>query len=313
MIKILLRRLAISVPVLIVVSFLTFALVSVTPGGAAYAILGQGATPEALARLKSELGLNEPLAVQYLDWLGRTLTGNLGNSLINGQPVGAAISQRLAPTISLLVSAIVVITVVGVGLGTIAATRGGPIARTIDLLSFGGLAVPNFVLALYLIPLFALTLRWLPASGYVPFGQSVPEWAASLVLPVIALSFGGVGIVAKQTRAAIDDVLSREFVSIMRANGYRRRSIIYKHVLKTAAMPIIAIVGVVFVGLISGTILVEAVFAFPGLGGLAVQASGQSDITLLVGVTVIFTLFVIVINYALDICYAAVNPKVATA
>jgi len=310
---ILLRRLAISIPLLIVVSFLTFALVSLTPGDAAYTILGARATPDQLAHLREQLGLNQQLIVQYLTWIGHALTGNLGNSLISGQSVNTAIVQRLPPTLSLVFGAFIVMTIVGVGLGIIAATRRGVVARVIDLLSFGGLAIPGFVLALFLIPPFAISLQWFPASGYTPLTDSPQEWALGLVLPVVALVFGGVGVIAKQTRAALDDVLSRDFITMMRANGYRRNSIIYKHALKTAAMPVIAVLGVVAVGLVSGTVLIEIVFAIPGLGGLAVQASSQSDLTLVVGVTVVFTLIVVLINFALDICYAAVNPKAVAA
>ena len=313
MASLILRRLAVSVPLLLVVSFLTFALVSLTPGDAAYTILGARATPAQLAALRGQLGLNHPLLVQYVTWLGRAMRGDLGTSLVTGQPVLQAIGQRLPPTLFLVCFSTAVIAVAGVLLGVFSAVRGGWLARTVDLLGFAGLALPNFVLSLYLIPLFALRLGWFPSSGYTPIAQSPGDWLRSLVLPVAALSFGGIGVVAKQTRAGMEDVLSQEFVMVMRANGFRRRSIIYRHALKAAAVPIIAVTGVVFVGLLSGTVLVEAVFAGPGLGGLAVQGSSQSDLTIVQGVTVVFTLIVVAVNLLLDICYAAVNPKVALA
>ncbi|MFT4219559.1 MAG: ABC transporter permease [Microbacterium sp.] len=312
MLRILMRRLVLSVPLVVVVSFLTFALVSLTPGDAVYTILGARATPEQVAQLRAELGLDQPLIVQYANWIRGAVLGDLGHSLLTGQPVTQAISQRLAPTLALIVGAIIVIAMIGVGLGLIAATRGGAVARAIDLLGFAGLAIPGFVLALYLIPFFAVQLRLVPVSGYVPFEGSPQLWFASLVLPVIAVSFGSVGLVAKQTRAAMDDVLSREFISMMIANGYRSRSIVYRHALKTAALPVVALLGVVTVGLLSASVLVESVFAFPGLGGLAVQASSQSDLTLVVGVTVAFTLIVVIINVLVDLTYVLLNSKIRT-
>lgn len=313
MLKVVAYRLAISIPVLVLVSLLTFLVASLEPGNAATTILGASATPQQIAKIKDSLGLDKPVAVQYLDWLTKALHGDLGTSLITGQTVVQAIAQRLEPTLSLLITSILVISVIGCGLGVLAAIRGGSLARVIDVLTFAGLAVPNFVFALYLIPLFALTLRVLPASGYSPIADGAGPWSASLVLPVVAMAFGSLGIVAKQTRAAMEDALAREFVPMMRANGYSRTSIIYRHVLKTAGMPVLSAIGLVSVGLISGTVLVETVFAFPGLGGLAVQASGQSDIPVVVGVTVVFTVFVVIINLLVDLGFAAINPKVRTA
>lgn len=312
MLKVVAYRLLISIPVLFVVSFVTFIIASVAPGNAAHVILGQGASPEQIAALEQALGLDKPVVVQYGDWLVNALHGDLGTSLVNGQPVVQSIAQRIQPTLSLLLVSVIVISLVGVVLGVVAATRGGVLARVIDVLTFAGLAVPNFVFALYLIPLFALTLRVLPASGYRPISDGVGVWSATLVLPVVAMAFGSVGIVAKQARASMEDALASEFVPMMRANGYSRASIIYRHALKTAGMPILSAIGLAFVGLISGTILIETVFAFPGLGGLAVQASGQSDIPVVVGVTVVFTIFVVIINLLVDLSFAAINPKVRT-
>ncbi|MDT3316386.1 ABC transporter permease [Microbacterium sp. KSW4-11] len=313
MLKVVAYRLAISVPLLVIVSLVTFLIASLSPGNAALAILGQGATPEQIAELEQALGLNKPVLVQYGDWLAGAIRGDFGSSLVTGQPVLQALTQRLQPTLSLLISSVVVVAIIGCGLGVFAATRGGALARIIDLLTFVGLAIPNFVFALYLIPLFALTLRLLPASGYSTLAEGIGPWASSLVLPVVAMAFGAVGTIAKQTRASMEDALGREFVPMMRANGYSRRSIVYRHALKTAGMPMLTAIGLSAVGVISGTVLLEAVFAFPGLGGLAVQASGQGDIPVVLGVTVMFTIFVIIINLLVDLGFAAINPKVRAA
>ncbi|WP_188673670.1 ABC transporter permease [Subtercola lobariae] len=310
MLVILLRRLAVSIPLLFAVSFLTFLLVSLTPGDAAYTVLGSSATPDQLAALRQQMGLDQPILVQYLNWVTSALQGNLGHSLITGQSVSEAIFQRLGPTLSLVGIATVAIVVIAVPLGLTSAVRGGRLATSIDTISFAGVAVPNFILALFAIPVFAVWLHWLPPSGYVPLASSPNKWALSLVLPVATLAFGAVGIIAKQTRAAAEDVMSSEFVTVQRANGYARQSIIWKHVLKASAVPIIAYLGVVIVTLFSATVLIETIFAIPGLGGLAVQASSQGDLPMLLGVTVVFTLIIVLINIVLDVVYALVNPKV---
>jgi peptide/nickel transport system permease protein len=309
--RLIVRRLAISVPLLVAVSFITFILVSLTPGNAAYTVLGARATPAQLAKLQRSMGLNKPLVEQYLTWLGHALHGNFGHSLITGQSVGQALGQQLPPTLSLVLLSLAVSGVVGVGLGVWSASRGGWLAHFLDGLSFVGIAVPSFVLALLLIPIFTLKLHVLPASGYVPIGQSLIGWLRSLALPVIALSLGSIGIIAKQTRAAMEDVLDQEFVTLLRANGVPRRSIVYRHALKAAGVQILSFLGVVFVGLLSGAVLIESIFSIPGLGGLAIQASAQSDIPVVLGVTVVFTLMVVVANLLLDVAFLAVNPKIA--
>ncbi|MDX6740215.1 ABC transporter permease [Actinocorallia sp. A-T 12471] len=310
MTRFLVRRIAVSAPLLVMVSFLTFVLVSLTPGDAAYTVLGAGATSEQLAQLRDQMGLDRPLLSQYTTWLGHALSGDFGASLISGQPVGHAIGQQLASTLSLVLLSVLVSTFFGVMIGAWSAARGGRLARLVDSLSFAALAVPGFLLGLLLILVFVLAVPVLPASGYVPLLESPSGWLRSLVLPVAALSFGGIGIIAKQSRAAMEDVLGSEFVVVLRANGFRRGSIIYRHGLKAAAVRIQSVVGVMFVGLLSGSVLIESIFALPGLGSLAVQASAQGDLPLILGVTVVFTLLVVAANLILDNLFLLVNPKV---
>lgn len=308
--RLILRRLAISVPLLVVVSLMTFVLVSLTPGDAAYTVLGAGAPPEQLAQLREEMGLDSSVLSQYFSWLGNAVHGDLGNSLITGESVTRALGQHVVPTLALAILSLLVSGGLGVLIGVWSAARGGRLAKFVDSASFVGLAVPGFLLGILLIWIFSLKVELFPASGYVSLVDSPVDWLKSLVLPVVAMSFGGIGLIAKQTRAAMEDVLGREFVVVLRANGFNRRSIVWKHGLKTAAVQIQSVIGVYFVSLLSGAVLVESVFAIPGLGSMAVQASGQSDITTLLGVTVMFTLLVVVANLVLDIAFLAVNPKV---
>jgi peptide/nickel transport system permease protein len=313
MTALILRRVAISIPLLLVVSFVTFLLLSLTPGNAAYTVLGARATPAQLAQLKTEMGLNKPFLVQYGTWLEHALQGNFGQSLISGQAVSQALAQQIAPTLSLVLLALVVSSTAGMALGIWSAVRGGRLARFLDSVSFVGMAVPGFIVALVLIQIFVVTFHLLPASGYVSIGQSPPVWFRSLILPVISLSIGAIGIIAKQTRTAMQEVLSQEYIVVLRANGYSPRSIVLRHALRAASIQILSIIGVVFVGLLSGAVIIESIFSIPGLGSLAVQASSQSDIPVVLGVTVVFTLIVVITNLLLDLVFLVANPKIVHA
>lgn len=311
MITYLLGRLARSATLLLVVTLLTFTLVSYTPGDAAYTLLGARATEEQLQALRHSMGLDQPVLVQYWNWLTSLLHGDLGHSLLSGQPTSQALSQRLLPTLSLLGGTILLSSLLGVLLGVTAALRGGALARAVDLAGLSGLAVPNFVLGLLLIPLFAVWLGVLPASGYTGPSDSPTGWLASLVLPVCALALTVIGILARQLKVTLTDVLDREFILTMRGNGYSRASILYRHALRNAGLPVVANLGVVVVGLLSGSVLIETVFAFPGLGTLLVQASGQADIPVVEGVVVVMTVVVIAVNLAVDSFSAWLDPRVA--
>jgi peptide/nickel transport system permease protein len=189
-------------------------------------------------------------------------------------------------------------------------SRGHPlVARLIDVLSIGGLAVPSFWLALILISVFSVKLGLLPATGYVTFGDSPSGWAQSLVLPVIALSMNGVTAIAKLTREAMLDVLSSEFIRNLRANGIPERSVVYRHALRSSAMRIITMSGLLFIGALGGSVVIEHVFGIPGLGSLAVSATTAKDIPLIQGVAIYFTLLVIGVNLLTDISYAWINPR----
>lgn len=304
------RRLLISVPLVLVVTLLTFLLQSLTPGDTARAILGQNYTPEGYAALRTRLGLDEPLLVRYWEWLVGAFQGDLGTSPVSGLHVGSEILNRLGVTLSLIVGTTLVAGLLGLGLGVLSALRGGRLGAAVDVLSLAGFAVPGFWLGLVLVTLFAVTVPLFPATGYVDPAESVPRWAWSLVLPVAALALGAVAMVAKQTRDAMDDVLSRDFVHVLRANGASEASIIWRHALRNAAIPVVTVLGLVFVNLLNGTVLVEAVFAMPGLGGLAVTATTQHDLPMIQGVALVFTLIVVVVNLVVDVAYGALNPKV---
>jgi peptide/nickel transport system permease protein len=305
-----LRRLFISIPLLLTVSIIVFVLQSLIPGDVARGVAGVGATPAQIALLRREAGLDQPLWLQYWHWLANALHGSLGNSLVDHSSVGAALNQRLPVTLSLVIGATLTATLAGLVLGVLS-SRGHPlIARLVDVLSVGGLAVPSFWLALILISVFSVKLRLLPATGYVSLGDSASGWAQSLVLPVIALSMNGVTAIAKLTREAMLDVLGSEFVRNLRANGIPERSVVYRHALRSSAMRILTVSGLLFIGALGGSVVIEHVFGIPGLGSLAVSATTAKDFPLIQGVAIYFTLLVIGVNLLTDISYAWINPRV---
>ncbi len=304
------RRLALSLPLLLIVPTVTFLLAALIPGDIARTILGTDATRAQYEQLRQSLGLNEPLLTRYLAWLGSALHGNLGTSLFWQQPVTSLLDSRLQVTLSLVIGSTAVAAVVGVGLGVMAALRAGAPGKIVDAIALTGLAVPNFFLGLLLITWFAVTLRLFPATGYVPVSQSPAGWLASIALPVITLAVPGIAVIAKQTRDAMREALDRPFIRTLRAAGVPGRSIIGKHALRNAAIPVVTVTGLIFIGSLSGTVLVEMVFALPGLGGLVVQATTQHDLPLIQGVAVYFTVAVIGVNLLVDLTYSWLDPRV---
>lgn len=309
MIRMAVRRLLLSVPLLFVVSVLTFGLVALTPGNPALQILGGNATPAAVAALDKQLGLSQPLVVQYWQWLSRAVHGNLGASLYSNQPVVSDLNSRIGVTLTIVIGATIVSTLFGVAFGVISAIRGGWLGRGTDVVSLVGFAVPNFWLGLILITIFAVKLGWLPASGFVPFSASPSIWLQSITLPVITLAAVGVTGVAKQTRDSLRDVMGREFIVALRAEGVPEWSIIFRHGLKNAALPVITMMGLFFVGTLGGAVIVEQVFGLPGVGSLAVQATSTHDLPVIQGVVIYFTIIVIIVNLLLDLAYGVLNPK----
>jgi peptide/nickel transport system permease protein len=304
------RRLLLAIPVLLVISLLSFLLVSLTPGDAAQEILGQEAPPEAVQRFRGAFGLDQPFYEQYWNWLSDALQGDFGESLYTREEVTSAIGDRISVTISLIALTMAVSLLFGVALGMFSAVHGGAVGRLLDSLALGGFALPVFWIGLILISVFAVRLGWFPAVGYVPFTQSPREWAHALVLPVTALAIHFVTVIGKQTREAMLDSLGSEYIRLARANGIRESSILFRHALKNTSIRVVTILGLLTVALLGGTVFVETVFALPGVGGLAVTASTQHDLPVVQGIVVYFTLVVILVNLLVDLAYGILNPRV---
>lgn len=310
MLKLVARRIALSIPLVLLVSLVVFSLESLVPGDPARTMLGQNATADSVATLRQQLGLGHSWGQRYWDWLSNLFQGRLGTSIFTGENVVSALNTRLGVTVSLVACCVIVSAVVGIGLGLFSAVRGGPFGRLVDVLSLAGLALPNFWVGVVLVTLFAVKARLLPATGYVALTQSPGDWAKSLVLPVIALSLFGITAVAKQARDCALDVLDADYIRVLRGNGVGETRILLKHVLRNAAIPVVAVLGLVAVGMLSGTVFVEGVFVLPGLGSLAQQATLDHDEPVILGIGVYFTVIVVVINLLVDLAYGALNPKV---
>jgi peptide/nickel transport system permease protein len=305
MIRATVRWLGSSLILLFAVTALTFLLSALAPGDAARAILsGQstGYTPQQYQHVRHELGIDRSLPAQYWHWLDGLFHGSLGTDLFSGQPIRAALDQRLGASLSIIIATVVLSGVVGVGIGIVGVVRGGFVGKVLDGTSLLGLAAPNFWLALVLVELFAVQYPLFPATGYVGFGDDPAQWLRSLVLPVVSLSIGASAFIARQTRDAMADVLARDFMAALRAHGLSLRSIVFKHALRNAAIPVVTLLG--------GTVLIEGVFAIPGLGQEAVTASSAHNLPMIEGVAFYFTVIVIVVNLLVDLSYRWLNPTV---
>lgn len=313
MTRLIVKRLLWSVPLLLIASALSFVLLSLASGNPAAVILGPTASAVQLRQLTAQLGLNDPIWVQYWHWLDAALHGNLGTSLIDGQPVTTMLAPRVTISLTLVLGATLLASVLGVTLGVLAAIRGGPSGRVLEVTSVFGFAIPDFVLGLVLIEALAVAARVFPASGFVSFFQSPDAWLKSLVLPWTALGLGVMTIVAVQTRDAMREALRSPFIRVLEANGISRRSVLFKHALRSAAIPLVTVVGIVVVALLGGSVLIESVFALPGLGSALATAATQHDIPVVQGVVLYFTLIVVAVNLLLDVVYGQLNPRVRAA
>lgn len=310
MVRFILRRLLSGVVLLIVISALAFAMLYANSANIARRILGQNASNELVASKQAELGLDRPLWQQYLDWLGHALTGDLGRSWFTGQLVIDGVTSRLAVTLSLVIGATLLSAVVALIIGVVAATRGGWVDRLVQVISVLGFAIPGFLVALGLVLVFSIQLGWFKATGYVPITTSFSGWIASVTLPIIALSIGTIAIVAQQVRGSVADALKRDYVRTLRSRGLSSRRVVFKHVLRNAGGPALAVLAVQFIGLLGGAVIVEQVFAIPGLGQLAVSSTTKADIPMVMGLVIATALIVVIVNLAIDLIQAALNPRV---
>ncbi|HTG22535.1 MAG TPA: ABC transporter permease [Reyranella sp.] len=310
----LLRRLLGLIGVLLGMSVLIFGIIHILPGNVAYSILGEFATPAAVAQLEAKLGLNDPLPVQYWRWLSAMLHGDFGTSIVMNRPAASLIGEALGRSALLAGLAFGLIAAGGISLGLYAAThRGRASDKVLTLAQFVLIAVPEFFWAILAVLVFASWLNLLPATGYAPFDAGVADWAAHLVLPVLVLSFGLVAHVSRLTRSSMLEVLDSRFVLAARARGLPERRVLWRHALPNALLPAITVLAIDAGLLIGGIVVVETVFAYPGLGRLLVYAIERHDLPLLqVGMMVVTAIYALA-NFVAELLYAALNPRIRVA
>jgi peptide/nickel transport system permease protein len=305
------QRLLLLLPVLFGASLIIFLLLRLVPGDPAMVILGLRATPEGLAIVREELGLDLPIHLQYLHWLGNLLQGNLGQDYRSNILVTTLLKQRLPVTIELTLLSLVLSSIVAIPLGIRAAVRPqGAANKGATLLGLIGISIPDFWLGIMLMLALSLGLRAFPSSGYVPLTESLLGNLRSLFLPALTLAVGLAAVLVRVTRAAMLEVLQRDFVRFLHAKGLRERLIIYKHVLRNASIPIITVIGMQFGYLLGGAVIVEEVFSLPGVGRLIVTATLERNYPVVQAGMLVVALMFILVNLATDVLYAVINPKI---
>ncbi len=305
------KRAVSTVPMLLLVGLITFLLIHITPGDPASVVAGENASDAAIEDARRRLGLDQPFLVQFWTWLVNVLHGELGTSFTSGKPVTELILDRMPTTLSLTAGATLIGLLIAVPLGVFAATQRGSWLDRITIFGTSlGIAAPEFFIGLLLVLVVALQLGWLPATGYIPFAEDPVEWALRLILPSITLGLGVAAELARQVRGAMIDVLSRDYIQTARAKGLSTGSIIIKHGLKNAAIPVVTVLGLQIRRLLGGTVIVEQIFAMNGVGSLAVRAVFLRDLPVLLGVALTTAVIVLLINLIVDMSYGYFDPKV---
>ena len=311
MILVALRRLLSAIPVLFIVSLISFGLMRLIPGDPAAAIAGTSATPAQIEQLRRDLGLDEPVILQLLHYYQGLLRGDFGKSLLLGKGVLAATMERLPVTIGLSLYALVLTLLIGVASGIIAALRQNTwVDQVAMMIAMLGISIPGFFLGLLMIIFFAVQLGWLPSGGYVPFSQDPIGWLRSTTMPAISLALLQAGLLARITRSGMLEVLRQDYVRTARAKGLPERQVIFKHALANALIPIVTVVGIIISLLLSGAVVTEALFSLPGMGQLLTQAVLSRDYPMVQGGLLLVTTFLVVVNILVDILYALIDPRV---
>ncbi len=311
MLKYAARRILAALPVLLLVSLMSFAIVWIVPGDVAAEMAGPTATAEELSRLRERLGLNKPWHEQLVGWYWALAQGDLGESILLRQGVGAAIVERLPVTLSLTFLALGIALTAGTALGVLAAVQAG---RGADRAAMGaaliGFSVPEFWLGLVFVYVFAVQLAWLPTGGFVPFTQDPLGWARGMILPATTLALAQIGLFARMTRAAMLEVLRQDYVRTARAKGMPGWIVIGKHALRNALIPVVTVAGIACGVLLGGTVVIESVFSLPGVGRLIVGAIQRRDYPVIQGGLLLTATIFVVVNLAVDLLYAWLDPRI---
>lgn len=306
------RRILGMIPVLLIISIISFSLLYVLPGDAAIAVLGEEAgDSETYEGLKREMGLNDPVHIQYLRWLGRTVQGDLGNSIRTREPVADILIRRAPISIYVGIAGLFVAVAIGVPAAVVSALRpGSRLDITATVLGLAGIAIPSFWQALLFIYTFGVILRWLPPSGYTAPGDDLWLSLKMLVMPAIVLGTTSAAVIMRQTRSALIEVMEQDYITVARAKGVPQRKVVSSHAARNALIPVLTILGIQVGSLVSGSAIVETVFAIPGVGRAAVDAIFFRDYPVLQGAVLMLTLAVLIANLVTDILYGFVDPRI---
>lgn len=309
-----LRRFLGAIPLLVIISLMVFLLIDLMPGDAAVALAGENASGAQIAQTRERLGLNDPFLVRYLNWLAAAAQGDLGQSLYGSQRVTDTILERLPVTASIAMLAMLITIVVGLPLGILAArTPNSLLDRVLSMFAAISMAVPPFILGLLLVVVFAVTLSWLPPTGYSGVSEAgLFAWLRSIILPSVAIAAVPVAELARQTRGALIDALGMDYIRTVRAKGIGERQVVLRHAIKNAGVPIATVLGIQVNRVLAGSVTVEFVFAVPGFGALALTAVSQRDVPMILGVVMVSALIVVVVNVITDMSYGLFNPRLRT-
>ncbi|MFF9455827.1 ABC transporter permease [Streptomyces flaveolus] len=307
------RRIASGVLLLVVISLLSYVLLSIPGTDVGRQLLGQGADQAAVDAKNAALGLDRPVLRQYTDWLVHAVRGDLGTSWFTSEDVTQAVLGRLPVTLSLMIGVTLVTTVVSFLLGVLAGVRRGAVDRFVQVLGVVGYALPGFLVTLVLVLVFAVRLNWFPAIGYIPFADSPSGWLSTVTLPVLSLSVASVAGVSQQVRGAVIDVLRQDYVRTLRARGLPASRVVFRHVLRNASAPALSVLGMQFVGLLGGAVVVEQIFGLPGIGSMTVTYTTRGDIPVIMALVMLTVVGVVLINLLVDIVIGWLNPKARAA
>jgi peptide/nickel transport system permease protein len=307
----LIQRLVLTLIVLLGVTFVVFLIIQIVPGDPARVILGVQANEQNVAALRERLGLNRPFLVQYADWLWNALHGDFGKSLITGQPVAPQLRQRTPATLQLAAAALLIGILIGIPAGIISAIKPGSKTDIVtSVFSQIGVTVPDFWMGIMLVLLFSLTLGWLPPSGYTPIQEDFGDWLAHLILPAITAGLISGAIQTRFVRSAMLEVMHENYVRSARAKGLKERTVIIRHALRNAMITIVTVVGLQITALLSAVVVVEVVFAWPGLGRLALDAVLDRDYPLLQGAVFTMAAMLALVNLGVDLLYFFLDPRI---
>lgn len=284
-------------------------LLSVAGNDVARQLLGQGAPQPLVEAKNAELGLDQPLLARYGQWLTGALQGDLGRSWFTSEDVLTAIAGRLPVTLSLMVGVTVVTAVLAFVLGVWAGVRRGAVDRFVQVVGVAGYALPGFLVTLVLVLVFAVQLGWFPAIGYLPLDQSPAGWLSTITLPVAALSVAAVAGVSQQVRGSVIDVLRQDYVRTLRSRGLPARRVLFRHVLRNASAPALTVLGMQFVGLLGGAVIVEQIFGLPGIGSMTVAYTTRGDVPIIMGLVMVSVVGVVLVNLLVDVLVGWLNPK----